>query len=139
MIDAVAEWAVKLAAALGVGSIVVALFNRRKTAAEVGEIEADTELKHTQAKHIRFGELESMVKMLSERMNVAERELKECKSRESRQARRMSEIETQQKAIVVLLRTNWPIDHSIPPDMMELLNKIEARHSGAARRKRKTA
>lgn len=140
----IVEVGLKILAAMGLGGFGLAWLNRRKTnaetdklVAEVGEVEADTELKHTQAKHIRFGELEATVRILSERMNIAERELKDCKSRETRQARRMSEIEVQQKSIVAMLRSTWPVDHSIPPDMMALLDKIEARHGAAARRKKK--
>ena len=109
-----------------VGSGVAWLFGRRKAGAEADDFDASAKLKRTQAKHIEFKELTETVAVLVERMNAAEHDLRECKTRESDQAARMDRIERRQRMLLSTLRSAWPLDHSIPPDMLDMLDRIEA-------------
>ena len=108
------------------GSGIAWLFGRRKAGADADDFDASAKLKRTQAKHIHFEELTETVALLAERMNAAERDLRQCKAREADQVARMDRIEARQRVLLSTLRSAWPLDHSIPPDMLEMLDRIEA-------------
>ena len=108
------------------GSGIAWLFGRRKAGAEADDFDASAKLKRTQAKHIQFKELTETVAVLVERMNAAENDLRECKTREAGQVARMDRIEARQRVLLSTLRSAWPLDHSIPPDMLDILDRIDA-------------
>ena len=115
------------------GSGLAWLFGRRKACAEADDFDASAKLKRTQAKHIQFEELTETVALLAERMNAAERDLRECKSREADQAARIDRIAGRQRVLLATLRAAWPLDHNVPPDMLDMLDGIEAEINGRAK------
>jgi hypothetical protein len=87
--DNIMEWVAKLLGGLGGAGVFAWFINRRKSHAEARKINAEAELTSTEAKHIRFSELESIINemgkhmaRLSTRVDHAEKAAEECRTRE---------------------------------------------------------